>query len=48
MDTAAMKTVDFLREFETIFKKALTRVSGAWGSWFMKKPEVENLMSGSL
>jgi hypothetical protein len=23
--------VDFLREFETIFKKALTRVSGALG-----------------
>jgi hypothetical protein len=41
--------VDFLREVEAIFKKALTRVSGAWGVLFdKKKPEVENLESGSL
>jgi hypothetical protein len=41
--------VDFLREFEAIFKKALTRVSGAQGELFdEKKPKVENLVSGSL
>jgi hypothetical protein len=41
--------VDFLRKFEAIFKKALTRVSGAQGELFDdKKPEVEKLLSGSL
>jgi hypothetical protein len=30
-------TVDFLREFEAIFKKALTRVSGAYGELFDEK-----------
>jgi hypothetical protein len=39
--------VDFLCEFEVIVKKALTRVSGAWGVFCMKKPEVENLVPGS-
>jgi hypothetical protein len=29
--------VDFLREFEAIFKKALTRVSGPRGSCLIKK-----------
>jgi hypothetical protein len=35
--------VDFLREFEAIFKKALTRVSGALGELLdEKKTKVEN------
>jgi hypothetical protein len=38
--------VDFLGEYKSILKKALTRVSGAW-SCLMKKPEVKNLVSGS-
>jgi hypothetical protein len=42
--------VEYLREFEVLFKMALTRVSGSnKGSCFMKiKPDVENLVSGSL
>jgi hypothetical protein len=35
--------VDFLLEFEAIFKKALTRVSGAYGSCFIKQPEVTKI-----
>jgi hypothetical protein len=33
----ATKFVDYLREFEVIFEKALTRVSGAQGKLFDKK-----------
>jgi hypothetical protein len=41
--------VNLLCEFETIFKKALTRVSGAEGELiYEKKPEGKNLVSGSL
>jgi hypothetical protein len=41
--------VDFLHEIGSLFEKALTRVSGAYGELFdEKKPEVENLVSGSL
>jgi hypothetical protein len=53
IDTAVTKIGDFivylLHEFEPIFKKALTHVSGALGELFdEKKPEVENLVSGPL
>jgi hypothetical protein len=53
IDTAVTKIgdfiVDFIREFETIFKKTLTRVSGAKGELFdEKKIEVEILVSASL
>jgi hypothetical protein len=44
----ATNFVDYLREFEAIFEKALTCVSGTQGNWLMKKTEVENLVSGSL
>jgi hypothetical protein len=44
----ATNFVDLLRKYEAIFKKALTRVSGARGSCLMKKTEVENPVSGSL
>jgi hypothetical protein len=43
IDTAVHKIGDllvnfnFLHAFEAILKKALTRVSGAWGSSLMKK-----------
>jgi hypothetical protein len=42
--------VDYLREFEAIFEKAITCVSGAQGKLFYvkKKTEVENVLSGSL
>jgi hypothetical protein len=43
-------TVEYLRKFEDIFKKAFPRLSGAYGELFdeiKKKPEVENLVSGS-
>jgi hypothetical protein len=50
IDTAVTKIgdfiVDFLREFEGIYKKALTRLSGRVDLW--KKTEVENLVSGSI
>jgi hypothetical protein len=42
------KKVEYLREYETIFKKALTRVSRAQMELFDEKPEVENLVTGSL
>jgi hypothetical protein len=44
----ATNFVDLLRKYEAIFKKALTRVSGAKGELFDEKTEVKNLMSGSL
>jgi hypothetical protein len=38
-----------MKIFEAIFEKALTSVSGAQGKLFEeKKPEVDNLVSGSL
>jgi hypothetical protein len=41
--------VEYLREYETICKKVLTCVSGAQMELFdEKKPEVENLVTGSL
>jgi hypothetical protein len=41
--------VEYLREYEAICNKALTRVSGAQMELFdEKKTEVENLVTGSL
>jgi hypothetical protein len=41
--------VEYLRELEAICKKAFTRGSGAQMELFdEKKPEVENLVTGSL
>jgi hypothetical protein len=40
--------VEYLFEYEAICKKALTRVSGAQMELFDEKPEVENLVTGSL
>jgi hypothetical protein len=40
--------VEYLREFDAICKKALTRESGARWDCVMKKPEVENLVIQSL
>jgi hypothetical protein len=41
--------VEYLREYEAICKKALTRVSGTQMEFLdEKKPEVENLVTGSL
>jgi hypothetical protein len=52
IDTADHKKFDFiveyLREYEAICKKALTRGSRARWSCLMKKPEVKNLVTGSL
>jgi hypothetical protein len=53
IDTADHKKIDFkveyLREYEAICKKALTRGSRAQMELFdEKKPEVENLVTGSL
>jgi hypothetical protein len=43
------KKVEYLRKYEAICKKALTRVSGAQMELFdVKRPEVENLVTGSL
>jgi hypothetical protein len=52
-DTADHKNgeikVEFLSEFESICKKALTRISGAQMELFdEKKQEVENLVTQSL
>jgi hypothetical protein len=40
--------VKYLREFEAIFKKAVTRVSEAQGELFDEKTDVKNLVPGSL
>jgi hypothetical protein len=52
IDTAVHKKDDFiveyLCEFKAILKKALIRVSGARDGCLMKKPEVKNLVPGSL
>jgi hypothetical protein len=40
--------VEYIREFEAIFKTAVTRVSVAQGELFHEKTEVENLVTGSL
>jgi hypothetical protein len=42
--------VEYLVEFKSIYVTALTGVSGAQIKWFdlKKKPEVENLVTGSL
>jgi hypothetical protein len=49
MHSCAVNFDEYLREFEVIFDKALTRVSVAQGKLFEdKNPEVENLVSGSL
>jgi hypothetical protein len=40
--------VEYLREYNAICKKALTRVSGAQMELFDEKPEVKNLLIGSL
>jgi hypothetical protein len=40
--------VEYLRKYEAICKKALTRVSGAQMELFDEKPEVKNLVTGSL
>jgi hypothetical protein len=52
MPSSATNYVDYRREFEDIFEKVLTRVSGAQGKLFDEKKsqtkKVENLKSGSL
>jgi hypothetical protein len=41
--------IEYLHEYEAICKKASTRVSGAQMELFdEKKPDVENLVTGSL
>jgi hypothetical protein len=39
---------EYLREFLKKFETALTEYLGAWGTLVREKPEVENLVSGSL
>jgi hypothetical protein len=41
-------TVEYLRKYESICKKALTPGSRAQMELFDEKPEVENLMTGPL
>ncbi len=41
-------TCEYLREFSKKFEMILMLFSGAWGKWFMKKPEAKNLVTLSL